>query len=83
MKQLDPGQALVACTKCVYFEVWEAMPNFFWCKACGCGHCVFCKNDLPHLSEEEDDDADEPDSKQAEMMMHFVCAELGEAKDVR
>ena len=47
MKELDPGQKVISCTECTYFEIWDATPNLFWCKNCGNGHCVFCKLSIP------------------------------------
>mmetsp|Transcript_3599 Transcript_3599/g.7031 ORF Transcript_3599/g.7031 Transcript_3599/m.7031 type:complete len:240 (+) Transcript_3599:134-853(+) len=72
-RALHPGETLAECTQCSYFEVWESgttKPDFFWCQACGQGHCYHCKELLspPQGSEREGEWG-----KEAELR-HLACA---------
>lgn len=67
---LKPGQELVKCNECQYFEVTSGSPIVWWCAACGKGTCFVCKKDLPRNAQKYDIDKSP----------HAVCKALGSAK---
>ena len=67
---LKPGQELIKCTECDYFEISSANPVVWWCDACDKGTCFVCNKDLPRGVRKYDLDSSP----------HAICKTLRHAK---
>lgn len=83
MTQLLPGEHVVSCTNCSYFEVRTDQPAIFWCKKCGTPHCCTCKSTLPSIDESDEEAEDEKFLEdQAAIESHLKCAALKTEKEL-
>jgi len=84
MTQLSPGETVVNCTHCPYFEIRTDLPALFWCANCTVAHCHTCKATLPKMDEAGDDEDEDDFLEKQGSNSSSVCARaLAPAESLR